>query len=84
VLLKLFWPGFQDLLRGPEIIGLSILFAVLGTVGDLAESSFKRDAEVKDSGKTYTGHGGMLDILDSVLLCAPVFYLYLEWVKGKW
>jgi phosphatidate cytidylyltransferase len=83
VLLKLFWPGFQDLLRWPEIIGLSILFAVLGTVGDLAESSFKRDAEVKDSGRTYTGHGGMLDILDSVLLCAPVFYLYLEWVRGK-
>jgi phosphatidate cytidylyltransferase len=82
VLLRLFWPGFKGTLNWAETMGLAVLFTVLGTVGDLAESSFKRDAEVKDSGRTYTGHGGMLDIIDSILLCAPVFYLYLEWAKG--
>ena len=61
---------------------LPLLFSILGLVGDLAESAFKRDARSKDSGETYTGHGGMLDIIDSLLLCAPVFYLYLEIVRS--
>lgn len=82
ILLKAFWPGLGEMLRWREAVGLPILFTLLGTVGDLAESAFKRDAGVKDSGKTYTGHGGMLDIIDSLLLCAPVFYLYLEWTRG--
>jgi phosphatidate cytidylyltransferase len=64
-----------------EALLLPVLFTIVGTVGDLAESAFKRDSDVKDSGKTYTGHGGMLDILDSLLLCAPVFYLYLTLTK---
>ena len=76
--LKACWPGMSRVFSWPEAIGLPVLFSVLGTVGDLAESAFKRDAEVKDSGETFTGHGGMLDIIDSLLLCAPVFYLYLE------
>ena len=80
--LKICWPGMNSLVTWPEAIGLPALFSLLGTVGDLAESAFKRDADVKDSGETCTGHGGMLDIIDSLLLCAPVFYLYLEIAKG--
>ena len=77
-LLWRFWPGMALTLGRRECLALPLLFTLVGTVGDLAESAFKRDAGVKDSGHTFTGHGGMLDILDSLLLCAPVFYLFIR------
>lgn len=49
--------------------------AVFGIIGDLVESMIKRLADVKDSGKTIPGIGGAFDLLDSVLLAAPVGYL---------
>lgn len=79
--LKLFCPPLGDFFNWWEVLGLPMAFSLFGTVGDLAESAFKRDAVKKDSGRTFTGHGGMLDIVDSMLLCVPVFYIYLQWVK---
>jgi phosphatidate cytidylyltransferase len=72
------FPGMRAMFNWWEAALLPVLLCVTGTLGDLSESAFKRDAQVKDSGRTYTGHGGMLDIIDSMLLCAPVFFLYLE------
>ena len=43
-------------------------------MGDLAESMLKRDAQRKDSSVWMPGFGGILDILDSILLAAPVAY----------
>jgi phosphatidate cytidylyltransferase len=60
-------------------VGKAILFAVLigavGQLGDLLESLMKRDADVKDAGKSIPGFGGMLDVIDSPLLAAPIAYL---------
>jgi len=56
---------------------LGALVGVLGQIGDLAESLLKRDACVKDSNQI-PGIGGMLDMVDSLLLTAPVVYIFLR------
>ena len=57
-----------------------LLLALAGTVGDLAESLLKRDMERKDSSTWLPGLGGVLDIIDAVLIAAPVAWLC--WVFG--
>lgn len=57
---------------------LSIIISVFGTLGDLIESKFKRQAKVKDSGVIMPGHGGLLDRLDSIIFASPFIYLFLR------
>jgi phosphatidate cytidylyltransferase len=58
--------------------------AVLGQVGDLAESLLKRSYGVKDSGGILPGHGGILDRVDGLLFAIPLLYGFLTWsVAGR-
>ncbi len=57
---------------------IAVIVGVMGTIGDLIESKFKRIAGVKDSGKIMPGHGGILDRLDSVIFVAPFVFLFYK------
>ena len=65
----------------PAGILFGAIFAVVGQMGDLTESMFKRDAQAKDSSTSVPGFGGVLDVLDSPLFAAPFVYVFL-WIHA--
>ncbi len=66
----------------PVLLGLGLLVAGAGLVGDLVESFVKRQLGAKDSSGLLLGHGGLLDRLDSLLGAGVVAYFYLVAVGG--
>ena len=65
-------------LPGTHVVALGVLVTLAAIAGDLVESLLKRWAGVKDSGRLFPGHGGMLDRLDSLLFGAAVLYYYFS------
>ena len=57
-------------------IPLAIVLALVGVLGDLAESAIKRGSKTKDAASILPGHGGFLDRLDSLLFGAPILYYF--------
>ncbi len=60
-----------------QIIILSFIISIISQISDLVESAIKRAAGVKDSGNWIPGHGGILDVFDSVILTAPFLYYWM-------
>ncbi|MFA5119170.1 MAG: phosphatidate cytidylyltransferase [Candidatus Omnitrophota bacterium] len=73
VALKVFLPFSYG-----HLIFLGVFLGALGQLGDLSESLMKRDCKIKDSSNIIPGIGGVLDLIDSLLFTAPVFYFYLS------
>ena len=69
------WILYSDI----GMMGMSLVFGLLGVVGDLVGSLWKRWGGVKDSSGLIPGHGGVLDVMDSLVLTVPIFY-GLVWV----
>ena len=75
LILGFFVEKYMPELRGNWMI-VGLLVSIFAPLGDLVESQLKRNFAVKDSGSILPGHGGILDRLDSFIICAPVVYLY--------
>ncbi len=65
-----------------KIVLLGVLLSVTSLIGDLVESALKRDSAVKDAGTSVPGFGGILDMLDSLMISGPMMYYYLILVCG--
>jgi phosphatidate cytidylyltransferase len=66
-----------------DLLALALLVAVMAPMGDLVESMFKRNLDVKDFGSIVKGHGGILDRFDGFLFVLPAVY-YLTVVLEPW
>ena len=62
---------------------LALVISIMAPLGDLTESMFKRNLDIKDFGTLLSGHGGALDRFDSMLFVLPAVY-YLGMVIKPW
>lgn len=57
------------------VVGITLLLAVTGQLGDLVASKLKRAYDIKDFGKIFPGHGGVLDRFDSTLIAGALMFV---------
>ncbi len=64
----------------PHMILMGIFGSIMGQLGDLTASAFKRKMGIKDYGNLIPGHGGVLDRVDSIIFTIPAIYYYIQLV----
>ncbi len=79
---KFFLPNFS-IFSWVNMVLLGIALSFLGLLGDLSESLIKRDCGTKDSNEIFPGMGGVMDVIDSLLFTAPIFYFFLNYYLSK-
>ncbi len=72
ILLGVVFEGIEPTVGFGKVIVLAIIVAVVGQLGDLVQSAYKRHYGVKDSGTLLPGHGGILDRFDSMMIVFTV------------
>ena len=83
--LAVLWPAMSRV-TPPTVLawqwlGFGLTVGVAGMLGDLAESLLKRDLGHKDSSDWMPGFGGVLDLLDSILVAAPIAYVWWQYLR---
>lgn len=77
----LLWFSFPHF-EAMQLILTGLIVGVGGQAGDLVISYIKRDIGIKDMGVVISGHGGILDRVDSMIFVAPIFFHMTRWFHG--
>jgi len=77
------WGGLESVPNMTPLGGAmgGALLGLAAQLGDLSASVLKRDAGMKDSGRLIPGMGGIIDVIDSLVLAGPVAYWTLVWFR---
>lgn len=75
------WLRGWEMMSMPAAVVFGLVIGVTSQIGDLMESLIKRDCQQKDASNLIPGFGGVLDVIDSVLFCGPVAYIFLVFIR---